>query len=114
MTLHMPIGTHLLVDLYGCQKFEFNKNQLDFLVTMTRCTPLKYVEHEFKPQGKSAVMLLEESHITIHTYPEFGYIAVDIYTCGEKAEPYNAISMLKTMFKPQYVLINDINRGVKQ
>lgn len=110
----MPMGVHLLIELFGCKKFEFDKEMIELLVKDTKSTPLIYNEHCFKPQGKSAFFILEESHISIHTYPEFGYVAVDIFCCGNKSKPYNAIDRLKEIFNPMYLLINEVKRGVSQ
>ena len=73
-------------------------------------TPLKTSIHKFPVQGVTGVVLLAESHIAIHTWPELNYIAVDIFTCGQKTQPYKALEYLKTAFNPYKVKVRLIKR----
>ena len=66
----------------------------------------------FKPQGLSLAVILGESHLTIHTSPEQGYAAIDIFTCG-KGDPLTAADYLRTVLNPQQVLMKNMERGVK-
>lgn len=114
MKLHPPIAQHLLIELYGCTNFELNyKLVMSEMAVKTKSKPLEYIEHDYKPFGKTALLIISESHISIHTYPEYGYISCDIYTCG-KTTPYLALEVIKKYFKPKYILINEIQRGVNQ
>lgn len=82
------LGRHLLVEYFGC-----NPSLLDDeegIRTLMRgaakaagATEVAVVFHRFSPQGVSGVVVVEESHLSIHTWPEYGYAAVDFYTCGE-------------------------------
>jgi S-adenosylmethionine decarboxylase len=63
-------------------------------------TVIDHVEHKFEPQGASVVLLLAESHLSVHTYPEHGYVSVDIYSCGGNSEPEKGINYLISVFKP--------------
>jgi len=74
--------------------------------------PLEITIHKFSPQGITGVILLAESHISIATWPEINYVAIDIFTCGEKAMPHKALAYLKKVFKPKRVEIKEIKRGV--
>lgn len=81
------MGKHFLLNLYGCS-FELLNNE-EFLISLIEnaaknsgATILKTVSHKFDPQGCTAICLLSESHISIHTYPELGNCYADIYTCG--------------------------------
>jgi len=117
MALHLPIGRHLLIEYYGCQPERINNHeQLETLLydaaIKAGTKPIKSTAHQFEPHGASAMVLIEESHITIHTYPEYGYAAIDIFTCGDDAKPYEAHLFLHKTLKPQYCLINDVYRGV--
>lgn len=58
------------------------------------------VQKDFRPQGLTAVWILEESHFSIHTYPEHNYISVDCYTCGDEGNPRRAIEELKALLQP--------------
>jgi S-adenosylmethionine decarboxylase len=74
-------------------------------------TDLEFIAHKFEPQGVSAVLILAESHISIHSWPEHKNAAIDIYTCGSKADPYKAIEYLKTAFKAGKVESVTVHRG---
>lgn len=108
-------GTHLLVELWGA------KNLGDLAVTdqMLRdataeagATLLHVHLHHFGPNaGLSGVAVLAESHISIHTWPERGYAAIDIFMCGA-CDPYKAIPVLKRAFEPSTVQLSEQKRGV--
>lgn len=74
-------------------------------------TPLKSSIHKFPLQGITGVILLAESHIAIHTWPEHDYLAIDIFTCGRDTKPYAALDYLKEVFKPKKVKVMFIKRG---
>lgn len=74
-------------------------------------TPLKVSIHKFLPRGITGVVLLAESHIALHSWPEIGYLAIDIFTCGEKAVPKKAIEYFKKEFRPKKIEIKEIKRG---
>ncbi|MCM8765391.1 MAG: adenosylmethionine decarboxylase [Candidatus Omnitrophica bacterium] len=74
-------------------------------------TPLKVTVHKFPHQGITGVVILAESHIAIHTWPEHGYLAIDIFTCGKKTRPYAALKYLQKVFLPKKVKIKMIKRG---
>ena len=81
-------GRHLLLELYGCHESTLNDAAHIEGVIRAACsevglTLLVYSTHQFEPHGVTAVALLSESHLSIHTWPEEGYAAVDLYTCGE-------------------------------
>jgi len=73
--------------------------------------PLEITIHKFSPQGITGVILLAESHISIATWPEINYVAIDIFTCGEKSMPYKALEYFKKEFKPKIVEVQEIKRG---
>ena len=74
-------------------------------------TPLKISIHKFPVRGITGVILLAESHIAIHTWPEYNYIAVDIFTCGKKTKPSKALDYLKKSFCPKKIKVKLIKRG---
>ena len=86
------VGVHCILELKGCPSHLLDDEQL-ILETMIAAsqramsTLLDITSHKFEPQGVTALALLAESHISIHTWPESGYAAVDIFTCGETARP---------------------------
>jgi len=82
------LGRHLLVEYFGCNPELLDDE--DGIRTLMRgaakaagATEVAVVFHRFSPQGVSGVVVVEESHLSIHTWPEYGYAAVDFYTCGE-------------------------------
>lgn len=76
-----------------------------------KSTPLKISTYKFLPQGMTGVVLLAESHIAFHSWPELNYIAIDIFTCGNKAMPRRALEYLKKELKPEKIKIKEIKRG---
>ena len=109
-------GTHLLIDLDGAS----NLNDLDVVEHALResalvsgATILNVDLHHFEPNGGiSGVVVLSESHISIHTWPEKGFAALDIFMCGE-CDPYKAIPVLKRAFLPEYVQLAEQRRGLR-
>jgi S-adenosylmethionine decarboxylase len=106
-------GVHLIVDLHGAKRL----NDIDHIeATLRRCieaaraTLLHIHLHHFQPSGVSGVAVLAESHISIHTWPEAGYAALDIFMCGS-AEPDNCIPVLRDAFAAKRVEVNEILRG---
>jgi len=108
------LGTHLIVEFWGGLDINDSKKFEKFLVEAARAakaTPLQVNTHEFSPQGITGVVLLSESHITFHSWPEFKYLALDIFTCGNKCQPYQALDYLKKKIKPKQVQVTEIKRG---
>lgn len=68
--------------------------------------------HKFSPQGVTGVAVLSESHISIHTWPELGYAAMDVFTCGEHVAPHDTIPEIQKFLKPEKIDVMDIKRGI--
>jgi len=108
-------GVHLLLEFWGAENIDSLakiKEALTQAVKAAEATLLKVDLHKFSPQGISGVAIIAESHISIHTWPEYQYAAIDIFTCGEKARPYQAVDILKKWFNPVKVEITEIKRGI--
>jgi S-adenosylmethionine decarboxylase len=108
------IGTHFVADFWNGRIIEDEKELQDLLIEAVKeakCVPLKSAIHKFSPQGITGVMVLSESHLSIHTWPERNYIAIDVFTCGNTAEPEKAIEYLRTKLNPKKVKIRKIKRG---
>jgi S-adenosylmethionine decarboxylase len=106
-------GVHLLVDLHGAKGLD----DIDLIeATLRRCvdaagaTLLHIHLHHFQPNGVSGVAVLAESHISIHTWPEAGYAALDVFMCG-RADPDRCIPVLRAAFKAARVEVNELLRG---
>jgi S-adenosylmethionine decarboxylase len=106
-------GAHLIVDLYGAQRLndiEYIESALRHCVTAAKATLLHIHLHHFQPSGVSGVAVLAESHISIHTWPETGYAALDIFMCG-KANPDACIPILREAFKVKRIAVSELLRG---
>ena len=107
-------GTHLIVDLWGAERLDdlaHVETTLRNAVTAAKATLLHIHLHHFTPnQGISGVAVLAESHISIHTWPENGYAALDVFMCGG-AEPQATIEVLRAAFKPDRLAVEEILRG---
>src|SRR5690606_10723787 len=68
--------------------------------------------HQFSPQGVSGVVVISESHLAIHTWPELGYAAIDVFTCGERVDPWDACNYLIANFKAESTKTTEIERGI--
>jgi len=107
-------GIHLVAEFwYG--KIVEDKKELKRILTeavkKANGTPLKTIIHKFEPQGITGVVLLAESHIALHSWPEYNYLAIDIFTCGDKSTPQKALDYLQKEFAPKKVEIQKIKRG---
>jgi len=104
--MRVTMGTHLLVNMHGCppellERVEIVSGLLNEVVSETNLTKLGENHHQFEPYGVTSVILLAESHISIHTWPEQdGSAAVDIFTCGDPQNADRAFEALKSKFKP--------------
>lgn len=107
-------GIHLIAEFWYGKNIEDSKELKQILIGAVKRasnTPLEIAVHKFQPQGITGIVLLAESHIAIHTWPEFNYTAIDIYTCGDKANPEKALEYLKEALQPKKVEIKKIKRG---
>jgi S-adenosylmethionine decarboxylase len=89
------VGKHCILELYGCDSTRLNDEAFlrDTITTAAKragATLLNLITHRFEPQGVTGLALLAESHISIHTWPESGYAAVDVFTCGDHTMPERA------------------------
>jgi S-adenosylmethionine decarboxylase len=108
-------GTHLLIDLWGAQNLD-DPALIDVTLRdgalAAGATILHSHFHHFTPNGGvSGVVVLAESHISIHTWPERGFAAVDIFMCGE-CDPYKAVAFLRAAFSPSDVQVGEQRRGL--
>jgi S-adenosylmethionine decarboxylase proenzyme len=108
----------LLVDLYSCQKGDLN-DETAILTLITQAakkagaTVLQASVHRFSPMGCSVVIILQETHISLHTWPEFGYAALDIFLCGESLDPYDSWEFIKEALQPESFEIQELSREIK-
>lgn len=107
-------GTHLIIDLYGAKRLDeltHVEAALRAAVDAAKATLLHIHLHHFTPNGGiSGVAVLAESHISIHTWPECGYAALDVFMCGETS-PHATIEILRTAFSPDRIAVEEHMRG---
>lgn len=107
-------GSHLLVELWGGRHLNDAaaiEQALTQAALAARATVLHRYFHPFLPShGISGVVVLAESHISIHTWPECGYAAIDIFMCAS-CDPYQALPTLRTAFAPRRLDIQEVLRG---
>jgi S-adenosylmethionine decarboxylase len=103
-------GTHLIIDLFGARRLDDLRHINDTLkrcVDVAGATLLHIHLHHFTPNGGvSGVAVLAESHISIHSWPEAGYAALDVFMCGN-AKPHATIGVLKDAFKPDRTVVKE-------
>lgn len=112
----LRLGKHYLVEYYNCDPVILDDQssiQNILLDAALKCgaTVLEYSFHKFSPQGVSGVVVIAESHISIHTWPEYGYAAVDIFTCGTKVDPWIAYELMKNSLSAKETMVREIERG---
>lgn len=109
-------GTHLLLDLWNANSLdnvELMETAFQSAVKAAGATLLNLHFHRFTcGGGLSGLALLAESHISIHTWPEHSFAAVDIFMCGE-AEPYKAAQVVRDALRPEFVSISEHRRGIR-
>jgi S-adenosylmethionine decarboxylase len=109
-------GRHFILEMWDCNREVLNdvKKIKQFLRNAANdagATVVKLISHEFNPPGITAVAILAESHMTIHTWPVEGYVAVDIFTCGTVANPQLATKRLLEGFEPKDHTSLELKRG---
>lgn len=106
-------GTHLIIEVVNGHGLDDEARiQKAFCDCVDRCgaTLLHIHTHKFSPQGVSGVAVLAESHISVHTWPEIGYGAFDVFMCGD-SRPWLAVDVLKAAFQTEDVRVKELLRG---
>ena len=111
------LGNHLIIELYDCDCEFINDTQRveDALikgVELSGATIVQSVIHKFNPHGVSGVIVIEESHFSVHTWPEYGYCALDIFTCGDEIDYHSALQYLKKEFGARHLSVTEMKRGM--
>ena len=112
------LGSHLLVELYGCDgdtlKHEVCVGEAMRAAALeSKATVVAQSFHEFRPYGVSGAVIIQESHYTIHTWPEHGYAAVDLFYCGGTVLVHRAVEVLQERFKPSRIKFLVVRRGLQ-
>ncbi|HXG15289.1 MAG TPA: adenosylmethionine decarboxylase [Calidithermus sp.] len=111
------LGRHLLLELFDCDADAINsletvKAALIEAAKRAQATIVDVVFHEFNPFGISGVVVIAESHLSIHTWPEYRYAAVDVFSCGEVLQPETAVTYLVEQFGAERASVVEMQRGV--
>ena len=104
------LGNHLIIELYNCNRELINQAQfveqsMLEAVELAGATMVQSVIHQFNPHGISGVVVIEESHFSVHTWPEYGYCALDIFTCGDEIDYHSALHFLKEAWQAQILSV---------
>jgi S-adenosylmethionine decarboxylase len=110
------IGRHIILEMWRCSGLSLNsldtaEQALRDMVEALDVNLLDLKVYPFSPVGVTGIAIVSESHLVIHTWPEYGYAAVDIFTCGAQRDPQAAIDVLRQHFEPEHVQVMEINRG---
>ena len=115
MSNNLAIGQHVLLDLYNCHKdlenSQFVEEALLEAAQRAGATVVSHHFHKFSPVGVSGVVIIQESHLTIHTWPEHNFASVDIYTCGEEMNFTAAVNYLKSKFECDEIVTKHFETG---
>ena len=111
------LGTHLILDLKECDPellddLEFVKETMMEAARSVGATIVGESFHKFAPIGVTGVVARAESHLCIHTWPEYGYAAVDIFTCGDSFVPQEAADYLIEQLRSQDTSVTELQRGI--
>jgi len=114
---YSTFGRHVAVDTWGVEFEKLNsaewlQSQMVEAAEACGASVLSVQSKQFEPQGATVLVLLSESHLSIHTYPEKGFAAIDCYTCGETVDPQLAIDYLVSVLKPKTTHAKKLIRGV--
>jgi S-adenosylmethionine decarboxylase len=108
------IGRHIILEMWGCHNLDSVETAERALREMVVALDVHLLDlriYPFSPVGVTGVAIVSESHLVIHTWPEHGYAAVDLFTCGAPRDPDEAVRVLRRLFRPERIGVMEINRG---
>ncbi len=110
------LGRHLLIEYYECDVGILNdvariEEAMTEAAHRTGATIVDSIFHLFNPHGISGVVVIAESHMAIHTWPEYAFAAVDLFSCGEGLDPEQAVTYLGESFRARSQKVQEIPRG---
>ncbi len=111
------LGRHILAEYYGCDikilnDVELIEHYMREAVLKSGATIIDSTFHRFNPHGVSGVVVIAESHMALHTWPEHGYAAVDFFTCGDRVDPWKALKYISNKLKSSKNSSREIMRGL--
>jgi len=115
------IGYNLLIDISGSKEpvddLKTATKALAIVIVISKTTLIKTIFHTYKPHGLSISCIIKESHITYHTWPEYGYVSIDLFSCGEQLDTEKELLIckrLKNLFDADNVSVNRFSRIVRK
>ncbi|KHF41036.1 adenosylmethionine decarboxylase [Halalkalibacter okhensis] len=110
------MGRHVIAELWGCNANKLNNRSLIEQVFVdaalkTGAEVREVAFHKFAPQGVSGVVIISQSHLTIHSFPEHGYASIDVYTCGD-LDPTVAVTYIAESFNATSSEVIEVPRGM--
>lgn len=111
------LGRHIMVEYYNCDKeilnnYEKIEKYMVQAAKEAKATIVTSTFHMFNPWGVSGAVIIQESHLTIHTWPEYNYAAVDLFTCGEEINPWDAFEYLERKLRAEKTDYTEMSRGI--
>lgn len=113
------LGKHILIEYYDCdveslKSHKYIEEIMNEAANIAGCTIVNSVFHTFNPYGVSGAVIVQESHLTIHTWPEYGYAAVDVFICGDDVDPWKAQKYLEESLKAYRSESSELPRGTME
>ena len=110
------LGRHILVELFGCNPKLLNdvvyiEKSMEEAARTANATLINSTFHHFSPYGVSGVVVIEESHFAIHTWPEYQFASVDLFTCGESVDPWLSFDFLRKSLEADHQSATEMRRG---
>lgn len=111
------LGKHLLLDLKRCDRepldnLDFLKETLAFVAQQSGASILSQSFHQFQPQGVSGIVMINGAHLCIHTWPEYNYAAIDVFTYGDQIDPEEAARLLIEKLGAKDPSVVELKRGL--
>lgn len=111
------LGRHILAEVYGCPADILNdRDKVEEIMVNAALKAgaeiREVIFHKFSPQGISGVVVISESHLAIHTWPELGYAAVDVFTCGERVDPWVSCRYIQQEMQAKHITTKEVSRGL--
>ena len=110
------LGQQLIVELYGCDRTLLDdpsclERILTEAISRSGGTIIKPFFHQFSPHGVTGVVVIAESHVAVHTWPEFGYCALDVFTCGTQVNTEQIFEHVRLELQAQETSVMEVKRG---
>lgn len=110
------LGDHRIIEFWGCpfeslDDLQLVREMFDSALVKSNATVIDVILHKFSPQGVTGIAAIAESHVSIHTWPELGYAAIDVFTCGAKMNTDVLLEHFESVLKPVTIEETRLSRG---